>query len=84
MLLDDPKGEGVLVGILSSETVDSISRKFVRSSGHAAQVAAGVRCSLVLQHCHLMQKNRVSLLIAASEQQLRAGFWLKQLRKLTD
>jgi hypothetical protein len=41
MLLDDPKGEGVLVGILSSETEDSISRKFERSSGHVAQVAAG-------------------------------------------
>jgi hypothetical protein len=85
MLLDDPKGEGVLVGILSSETEDSISRKFERSSGHVAQVAAGARCSLVLQHCHLMQKNRVSLhRFAASEQQLRAGFWLKRLRKLTD
>ena len=41
MLLDEPKGEGVLVGILSSETEDSISRKFERSSGHLAQVAAG-------------------------------------------
>jgi hypothetical protein len=41
VLLDDPNGEGVPVGILSSETEDSISRKFEQSSGRLAQVAAG-------------------------------------------
>ena len=41
MLLDDPKGGRCTEDILSSETENSISRKFEQSSARLAQVAAG-------------------------------------------
>jgi hypothetical protein len=65
------KGEDVLVGILSSETEDSMSRKFEQSFWPLGVSGAPGPALVGLQHCHLMQKNRVSLVYrAASEQRI--------------